>query len=261
VAQRQSQGLGKVETGRIWKKIVERSEGRNDEFGALLRGLTRFFESLKNYAATVDHNNAVLSHELKTPLTVIINNLEQAKKNVQTQTNHYIGEAIEETHRLSELINNYLKWSSLKARTDMSAELYMVKIEQEIKKIVEKFPESDQNRISFNFLSSFKVAVNPLHFQQLLSNLLSNALKYSVGKVEISLQGKRMSVHDEGSGIPEAILEKLGQPFNTGSLGGTGMGLAWIKELCDHYGWSLEVNASEKGTIISVEFPGDEESV
>jgi signal transduction histidine kinase len=257
VSLRQSQGLGKVETGRIWRRIVERSKGRNDEFGSLLRGLTHFFESLKNYAAIVDHNNAVLSHELKTPLTIILNNLEQAKKT--TVPKPFVEDAIEETHRLTELINSYLKWSSLKARTDMSAELYVIRVDQEVTKAIEKLAEAERVRVAPDLLSSFKIAVNPLHFEQLINNLLSNALKYTKGKIYVQIQGKRLSVRDEGSGIPDTIIEKLGQPFNAGSQGGTGMGLAWVKELCDHYHWKLEVRNEASGCDVSVEFPDDED--
>jgi signal transduction histidine kinase len=253
VSKREGQGLLKVETGPVWKKIVEESKGRKDEFGSLLRSLTHFFESLKNYASVVDHNNAVLSHELKTPLTVILNSLEQAHQSENPKAS--IQMAIDETHRMTELINSYLSWSALKAKTDMSPDLYFLKLDQEINKALDKFSEIEQTRLQKIIHSSVKTAINPLHLEQIVNNLVSNALKYTQGKVLVTLSDSKLIVQDEGAGVPATVMSRLGSPFNSGSAGGTGMGLAWVKELCDFYALKFDVQNLPSGAQFSIVFP------
>ncbi|MNT94166.1 Sporulation kinase A [compost metagenome] len=88
-----------------------------------------------------------------------------------------------------------------------------------------------------------------------------NALKYSTGTVRLSFTNQQVSITDEGSGIPQDVLDRVGSPFNKGpstSLGetGSGLGLAWVKTIVDLYSWKMKIDSTSQGTRIEIYFPG-----
>jgi signal transduction histidine kinase len=97
-----------------------------------------------------------------------------------------------------------------------------------------------------------------------VTNLLSNACKFSAPPlpVEVELSGRGFRIVDQGKGIPRDVLERLGQPFNTGNeeSSGTGLGLAWVQTICRRFHWKLNIQSSLQGTEISVDF-GDQRMV
>ncbi|MEN0057732.1 MAG: ATP-binding protein, partial [Bdellovibrio sp.] len=69
----------------------------------------------------------------------------------------------------------------------------------------------------------------------------------------------QLSIRDQGIGIPEEVLHRIGSPFNKSAAGalsqkGVGLGLAWVKTICDLYRWSYAFQ-TEKGTVFKVTFP------
>ena len=88
------------------------------------------------------------------------------------------------------------------------------------------------------------VRVDPAHLNQVLTNLVDNALRYSKeagsgerarieGGVERNSSRPYLNVIDFGNGVDEEQVPTLFQPFATGAVGGTGLGLYIAKELCD----------------------------
>ncbi len=68
------------------------------------------------------------------------------------------------------------------------------------------------------------------------------------------VQDSLFSVMDKGAGIPEKVLGRLGEPFNASASSGTGLGLAWVKTLCDRNHWNINIATSNEGTRIDVDF-------
>jgi len=102
--------------------------------------------------------------------------------------------------------------------------------------------------------------------RQIISNLMSNAVKYSPdGKIiRISLEEKDnnliFKIQDQGIGIPEADLKHLFEPFhradNVGSIAGTGLGLVITKESVELHGGTITVESQVNvGTIFTVTIP------
>jgi len=104
--------------------------------------------------------------------------------------------------------------------------------------------------------------------KQILINLLSNAVKFSRpgGTVTLALGGEghdvEIAVRDEGIGIPDEVMARIGQPFTQSSADpmlareGTGLGLALVKALVGRHGGVFEVESRENvGTTITVRLP------
>lgn len=112
-----------------------------------------------------------------------------------------------------------------------------------------------------------QVAGDPTRVRQVVSNLLSNALKFTrAGRVDVRVEpaagGVRISVRDTGIGIPEESRQRIFQPFAqadagiTRQFGGTGLGLALTRKLCEVMQGELKVESQPgRGSEFSVGLP------
>ena len=109
-----------------------------------------------------------------------------------------------------------------------------------------------------------KIFIDPKPIRQLITNLISNALKYSKANVYITLaridDDVEITVKDEGIGIPEEDQQQLFQPFhrarNTSGVPGTGLGLLVAKNAVERHGGAIRVESKVGvGTTVIVTLP------
>ncbi len=106
------------------------------------------------------------------------------------------------------------------------------------------------------------VIADPLRLTQVLDNLVSNALRYGGSSIRVSTVHDQdvveLSVHDDGVGVPDALVERLFEAYVHGSssqsLGGSGLGLSIARQLCDAMGGTLTYDGSG-GTRFTAGFP------
>lgn len=108
------------------------------------------------------------------------------------------------------------------------------------------------------------ISIDHTHLTGILTNLISNAFKYSVGPGPLlSLHYRKaqlcIKVTDNGIGIPEKDIRYLFTPFfragNVGRKEGTGLGLAIVKSYVTANGGQITVSSSEAGSVFTVVFP------
>lgn len=98
-----------------------------------------------------------------------------------------------------------------------------------------------------------------------IGNLLDNALSHAESRVDVRLERQRLTIEDDGPGLPEP---DVGRVFGRGERGkrapdgGFGLGLAVVRRLCDRYGWSVELKnrpatEASKGAVARVKFGPD----
>lgn len=112
------------------------------------------------------------------------------------------------------------------------------------------------------------VVLEPTLLAHVVRNLVENACKYSRGDVrvtgECSRRGVRITVSDDGPGIPDAVTAQLFRPFSRsredGGASGFGLGMYIIRRLCDRLGANLAVDTGDHGTSITVEVPDARQS-
>lgn len=130
---------------------------------------------------------------------------------------------------------------------------------------------ADKKNIRLNFsaqCSSLLLPVDAVKIEQVLNNLIANAIKFSYpeSRIDISLSGNSseimITVADEGQGIPEQDLPKLFKPFSmtsTKSTAGersTGLGLSIVKKIVEHHGGSISVESTfGKGSRFTFTLP------
>lgn len=229
------------------------SSRHNDEFGGLIKAVSRLSQKISESHNITKKWSALMAHELKTPLTILKNRIESLSQD-KTIDPEKILAVDEEMFRLEKIIGNFLDWASLES-DPAKPEIHAVSVKKRIEYILgsmkEAFPDA---RVAFNYTGDSEVRIfcNPIHFDQLMMNLLTNALKYGEGNITVSCSDRLLSVADEGKGIPPEILSNLGSPFNylKGQKGkGFGLGLAWVNTICNKYGWTLFIEESERNKV------------
>ena len=205
---------------------------------------------------TKDNFLAMLSHELRTPLTPVVlaletlqarwpdeeanSALEMIRRNVDVES-HLIDDLLDITRISKGKLE--LSMKTLDAHAEVNQAVAMCRAEAEAKKI--------QVEIDFR-AANHHVAADEARFQQIIWNLLKNAIKFSreKGKVTISSRNESpdqltISVQDHGIGIAPDVIHRIFDPFEQGErsskqrFGGLGLGLAISKSLAQAHGASL----------------------
>lgn len=253
------QSLNGFVIGPELSRLAESGKGR-DDLEKLAAEIAAFLYKLEDYTRTFQAQTAILTHELKTPLTILKNYCEEIVRAQDPKQSMGLGQrALKEIDRLTSLINEFLQWSVLTSTPGMP-DVYAVKLSEIVRKCTHELNMVNHNRIQLVIAGDLTVFAMPSHVHQLVSNLLSNALNYSSADkmVECSVTESSLIVRDHGPGLPHDVQEHLGQPFNRGGLSrGSGLGLAWVKALSDKYKWRLDIASSPNGTQIEVLFSSE----
>ena len=156
--------------------------------------------------------------------------------------------AYKNSQRLTHLINDLLDMEKLvagKMRFELQTQEVMPLVEQAVESMRSYAQQHQVELVIRQRADGAKVRVDASRLQQVLSNFLSNAAKFSPvgGTVEISVRGERdvvrVEVQDHGPGIPAEFRKRIFQKFSqadssdTRQKGGTGLGLAISKELIE----------------------------
>ena len=217
---------------------------------------------------------ANVSHELRTPLSIFRGYLETLLDDPHQPPGELLRILeIMERHsdRLSALVEDVLSLARLEspaAELDLS-EVSLPEFLQEILRDWEKRLEAKQLKSHLDVpLDLPKLEADESRLQEIIYNLLDNAVKYSQSAGVITLRAAvesdrvRISVSDEGIGIPEKDLPRIFERFyradkaRSRELGGTGLGLSIVKHIAQLHGGTAEAQSEPgKGTTISVVLP------
>lgn len=238
---------------------------KSDEFSSLLTAVQRLIDRINvNYKLTRSWT-VQMAHELKTPLAIIQAETE-SKMKAGLLPDTYGKGVVSEVEQMSETISQFLDWAELE-NSLMQKDLYAQRMQSVVKGVAARLDKLGQGRIELSLKADFQVFANPMHLDQLISNLLTNALKFSnpEERVFVEVGDCTLTVRDRGAGIPKQVLDRLGQPFNIGSnrrnqLRGNGLGLAWVSTVTKRYQWDLKIKSSESGSEITISFPAESAS-
>jgi signal transduction histidine kinase/CheY-like chemotaxis protein len=220
---------------------------------------------------------AKMSHEMRTPLNGIIGMAKLMSKSVmEEKQRNYLDIISDQSQVLLNLINDILDISKIQTE-DFNIVDFPFNLEDTINTVLksQKF-QADQKGIRLKYLKDSEVVSfvsgDALRFAQILSNLISNSIKFtSNGEVRLSLslvnrdkdqQLLSFSVKDSGIGIEEsklnAIFEKFTQADDSISRthGGSGLGLYIVKELINKMGGTISVQSTPGvGSEFTFEIP------
>jgi two-component system phosphate regulon sensor histidine kinase PhoR len=229
--------------------------------------LKRLEEVRKDFVANV-------SHEIRTPLTTIKGYaetlLEDPPDDIRDQR-RFLSLILKNSNRLSSLTEDLLKLSAIDAERWEAHRAY-VEVESLFRGLAQSFArQAEAKSLALTFdctPKALRVYADSRSLNQILSNLVENAVKYTQenGAISVSAREESHSIHflvrDTGIGIPQRDLERVFERFyrvdkeRSRDIGGTGLGLAIVKNLVQAEGGKVRAESRlGKGTTFHVSLP------
>jgi signal transduction histidine kinase/DNA-binding response OmpR family regulator len=222
---------------------------------------------------------ANISHEFRTPLTLIKGQLENVLGLINDEAvKKKLNVAFSNSNRLNRLINQVLDLSKLESGK-MKLEFELTDIVSLLKNRVASFDSlAEQNKIFLEFYSKIEnlyLNIDKEKIEEVVDNLISNAFKFTPpnGKIILTIDKEKIefsdnaivTIKDTGIGIPDDKLPHIFDRFfqadssSTKQFEGSGLGLAIVKELVEMHGGSISVKSElNLGTTFSIRLPIEE---
>ncbi|RAK07394.1 heavy metal sensor kinase [Halanaerobium saccharolyticum] len=251
------------------------NKGREDEIGRLVKTLNSLLDRLENSFYRQKQFNADVSHELKTPISVIKAQIEEAidsEEKLTSDQKNILLTIKKQIDQMNQLVSQML----LLAKVD-GKNIKPNKEEFDLNVVVDTVIEEMNNLASEKNISikkeigegkDFKIKADLSLITQLLLNLIDNALKYSKdgGKIKIILTKLdgfyRLNIIDNGIGIAEEDLDDIFKRFyrvdksRSREYGGTGLGLSICSWIVKIHGGEINVKSSlKKGSDFEILLP------
>ena len=239
------------------------------EIAPVVVTLNRLFDALRSSVQSQQHFIANTAHQLRTPITGLQAQLDLllAEPAAEPVKNRLLT-LREGTRQLAHSANQLLALARADPTVNLTTKTQKVALDVSVGEVVAKFYDRALHvNIDLGVdAQHVSIAADPALIDDLLSNLVDNALKYTPAggsvTVRTGLQDGRpyLSVDDTGPGIPLAERQRVRQRFYRlpNSPGhGSGLGLAIVDEIASLYGASVVISdrSAGPGTLISVQFP------
>ena len=263
-----------------WKCNIE----SNDEIGVLASSLNTMASRLQETMEELTNANnqltddvekfklleegrrnffAAVSHELKTPLTILKGQIENMILGFGDYQNHekYLPEALKATEDIEHLVKEIIAISKVESM-DLADTLQEVSLKQTVNDTIQAILllAQDKNiQIHEKINTDMVLYVNPNLWNKVLSNIIGNAVRHSpYGEdVFVTLQssenGNTLVIENTGASIPEADLPHMFTPFyradksRNKATGGNGLGLYIVKTILDLHGMTYLLRNTEQG--------------
>ncbi|GAU75763.1 phosphate regulon sensor protein PhoR [Fusibacter sp. 3D3] len=218
---------------------------------------------------------ASITHDLRTPLTSIKGYVEALQDGIVKDKETY-DKYLATINEKSDLLNHLIDDLSVYTKQELGE--FTLNIERiHSGRLLNNYFNHKQYDFKYSdielvlkkpFISTY-INVDPYRMTQILDNLLSNAKKYARTQIIVSTKviqyHLRISVQDDGEGIPEDFIQNLFDPFfmvnkkkDQKEKGGSGLGLAIVKQLTEaHDGEILVESVLDHGTTFTIEIPID----
>lgn len=246
----------KIRDGRYPEPISV--DGEKDDIGQLVQHFNDLNQKLQMNEELRNRMLSDMSHEIRTPLSNLRGYLEALQKGVIQGDPAIYQSLFEETQRITDLLSQIdwiREWDGSSHDTMISPD--MVEARELIDHVVKLYElEFQQKGIILQVdVEPAEIFVDQRGMQQVLTNLLSNALSYYSGNGAVEVKGERnendytIYVKGPGQSIPNEQLEKIFERFyrvdtsRSRDTGGSGLGLAISKEIVDRHKGSIEVES------------------
>lgn len=244
---------------------------------ALTLDNARLFKKATEAVQVRDEFLSVASHELRTPLTALTLQIQLLYRNLKngTAANYDADRITEMTRgtnrqlkRLCNLLDDLLDVTRI-SQGKLSLNVESVNLSHLIQEVVSRFEEQLAKSNCKLTLDLPKESVlgewDPIRIEQVISNLLTNAMKYGAGKpIEINLREKhgraKISVSDRGIGIShedqKRIFDRFERAISSQEVSGLGLGLYIVSQILNAHKGHIAVSSEKgKGSTFTVELP------
>ncbi len=260
----------------IWDKSanqhiqnLENEVAKHQETEAEIRQVLQAEKEISEFRSRII---STISHEFRTPLMVILSSAgllqRYGTKWLDDKKNKYFNQIESAVKQMTRLIEDVVTYSKTETG-ELIFQPSTINVELSCRKIIEEYQAENTGNyiLNFSYQTSRNIAnLDAELLHRILTNLISNAVKYSPDGGIISLEAACeidrfiFSVKDQGIGIPPNEMNRLFESFfrgsNVGTIGGTGMGLAIVKKCVEIHSGTITVNSQlGVGTTFTLTLP------
>lgn len=257
--------ISKLSESNLSKSHID--ENVANELKPLAVAFNRTFERLDNVFARQKQFVGDVSHELKTPLSVILMETEMAlrKQRSLQEYIHTINQIKDSAVHMKGIIETLLKLISIENTKLIEKKTCDIK-EMIHKSIALLRQQLEKKRIVFSITGdTFSIEADETLIMEVFLNLLDNAIKYNKENgtinIEINPDKKTVEIADSGIGIPEKELDKIFDKFyrvdpsRSKAIEGLGLGLSLVREILDLHKAKIEIKSTPNiGTKVIIFF-------
>ncbi|MBI5231172.1 MAG: HAMP domain-containing histidine kinase [Coriobacteriales bacterium] len=212
-----------------------------------------------------DEAIALLAHEMRGPLTVIVGYLDMLERPIDEHERALVVAALRRAaNRLDRMLDDMTEGRGPTCAARLA--LDRVRARDLVERVASDGGATTGRRIELEATGDATIEVDEQRMEAALGNLISNADKYSPSDAPIYIiLGEKpgavtITVEDEGPGIPEEerrrVLERFERLRRDDELPGTGLGLAVVREIVEGHGGSVEIGSTpEGGASVRLELP------
>lgn len=264
-----TRAASKLAAGDLSQRVPARG---GPELSTLSAAFNRMAASLQRAEQNRRAMTADIAHELRTPIAIQRAHLEALQDGVYPLTVENLQPVLEQTELLTRLVED-LRTLALADAGELNLERSPVDIAELAWRVVDRFrPQAESSGVQIVLENSetetFTLNVDSGRVEQVLNNLLSNALRYTPqgGEVRVGLRRRDgwalLQVADTGPGIAAEDLPRLferffrADPSRSRAAGGTGLGLAIARQIALAHGGDLSAeNRPEGGAVFTLRLP------
>ena len=244
---------------------VRVSENRTDELGRMGKAVNHLAKRLSGFVSGQKRFLGDISHELNSPLARMQFALSILEDRVDEQNRAYVEDVKEDVELMAQMVGELLEYSKTGIKASQ-IELEKILLRPIVERVVSRETARENAEIEIAVEENIEVLAQPELLSRALANVIRNAVRYAgnAGKISISAENNgnnqvKISITDNGAGVPESSLEKLFDPFyriesdRSRQTGGTGLGLAIVKtcvETCQ--GKVSAQNLTPKGFAVNI---------
>ena len=220
----------------------------DDEIRTLALALEDMRISLINQEEYRNQMYQNISHDFKTPLTVIKSYIEASEDGIEEPTTA-LKTIKEEASILENKVHSLLylnKLDYLKNIKNIPKEL--VDMESVVNQEVEKFKfHRKEIKFTINYDKKAKFYGSKDNWETILDNILSNFIRYANTNIKITVKQNKIILYNDGDTIDEDFLEVIFTPFRKGIKGEFGLGLSIVKKTLEMMGYDINIKNEKKG--------------
>ena len=232
--------------------------------------LLKIIQQQKDLAAIKNDLISNITHEFKTPIATVSTAIEAMENfNViddKQKTKKYLALSSVQLKKLHQMVEKLLETATLD-----SEQLLLKKESIDVVEMTEKLVHkhqlliSDKTLIFSSNLQPIYLNIDKFHFENVISNLIDNAIKYGGNNIEINinsiLQSVEITIADDGNGIEKNQQEKIFDKFyrvpkgNTHDVKGFGIGLYYCKKIVEKHNGIILLSSNKSQTTFKITIP------
>lgn len=225
----------------------------NDELNSLINSVEYMRCEINTKEEYKNDMYQSLSHELKTPITVISSYVEAANDKIITYEDA-VKTIDDEIKTLSDDVNKILELNKINYLKDTKESYEIIDITELLNEVITKYKIQ---RPDVNFLLDIK-KINKVRgtydtWRIIIDNLLSNFIRYADKNIKITFKRNKMMFYNDGEAIPDNLIRDVFTKYKMGIKGNFGLGLSIVKNSLELYGYKIKVENKDNGVLFTIE--------